>query len=495
MPRTVAWTSAFLIFLTFITFFGLQLNSQHGWSDDGSGYLLHAKSLAEGRPYHAVNVAATPNYKIAFVDYPPALPLLLAPMMRLRGVDFNSCKILMFVIFSLCLALLPFVFRGYLKPWQILALVVVFGANPQVFTQVEHINSDLLFLLFLILFLIATRAGLLAPGGRRRWLLLSASVCVFVLVLMTRSTALALVPGVVLYLLVTGDRRRSSWLFTAALVACTAASLILIGGSYSGSLTFYLSYPSVRRNLIQYPLALGELFGGGAALSVALWLLALAGAVIAWRRGPSLWDALAPPFAALLIIWPFSDPLRFGLPLIPLVLAWCLIAVGRFFSVIGGRGSVLTASALSLALATSYVAAYRHRPETGGIFAPKSRELWNYVRTSVNPDAVIVFSKARTLTLLTGRRGIDYAAWVPPGGFWDEICAVHPTHIIAAPRIFENDRQLLIPAVQAHSGDWSAVFSNGDFAVYALHAEACAQAGPAPRVQLPSRFDRNYPLP
>lgn len=471
------------------------MNGQHGWSDDGSSYLLHAQNLAQGRPYSAVDVAATPNYRTAFVGYPPGLPLLLAPVVRMRGVDFIACKAMMLVILSLCLALFPFVFRGYLNLWQILVLVVVFGANPRVSALAEHVNSDVLYLLFLILFLIATAAGLRASGGWRQWVPLSGSICAYVLALMTRSSALAIVPGLVLYLLAARERRRCAWILAVALVACSAASLFLSGGNYAGSLMFYLSYNSVRRNLIQYPLALGELFGGDAALAAALGLLAAAGAAIAWRRGPFLWGTLALPLAALLVLWPFSDPLRYGLPLIPLVLAWCLIAIERSFSVFGGRSGLLAASALSLVLTASYVSTYSRSSETGGIFAPKSRELWNYVKTNLSQNAVVVFYKARTLTLLTGRKGIDYAAWVPPGVLWHEICAVRPTHIVAAPRVFEKDRQLLVPAIQAHSGAWSQVFGNGDFTVYALHADACVHTGLLPQVQLPSRFDRNYPLP
>lgn len=61
-------------------------------SDDGSVYLQYARNLVEGRPYGEVKYGQTPATETPLPRYPPVLPLLLAPLVHWRGLDYSACK-------------------------------------------------------------------------------------------------------------------------------------------------------------------------------------------------------------------------------------------------------------------------------------------------------------------------------------------------------------------------------------------------------------------
>lgn len=488
-----------VIFLAFTIISGSQTDSNHGWSDDGSAYLLHARNLIEGRPYRDTGVISTPNYHGAPAAYPPGVPVLLLPLTLLWGLDFFTYKLLMIVILAASLAVLFVVLEERLGYWLSLATVVMFGANHHTRNMAQHINSDFLLLLLLLCVLLVVRTGMRREEEKRGFAVpLVAGAALFTVVLLTRSAALPILPGLLLYLTVTRRPRRFG-LMLAGLMAVSALAGIAIADSYLDEVLFYLSYNSVRRNLIQYPLALADFFGAEPWATVPLVLLAAFGAILAWRRGPSLWDCVAVPYGLLLIAWPFSDPLRFGLPLLPLVLTYLVLGMEGIFALAGGSvsrvGWAATTTIVAAAVVLSAFGQGEHAGRTKGIFHPQANQLWSYVRRNTDENAVIVFMKARTLTLLTGRRGVRYSSLVPLDRFWDEICAVRPTHLISAPGLFPNDWRLLEPAVRARPRAHTVAFRNEDFALYALKDDACVGAGPPPVLRLPSRWDRNYPVP
>src|SRR6185295_15390392 len=100
------------------------------------------------------------------------------------------------------------------------------------------------------------------------------------------------------------------------------------------------------------------------------------------------------------------------------------------------------------------------------------------------------------LTLLTNRRSSNYPPLLPSSQLWPEICAVRPTHVIAAPRLFPSDQLVLQPALDASHAKMRLIFRNSVFLLSEILLEGCADAGPLPRLVLPaSRWDRGYPLP
>jgi|GEM_PF-2347402 len=134
---------------------GYFLRPGHRWGDDFALYLMHARNLAEGRPYAATGYVYNPDYpQLGPPAYPPGTALLLAPVWRLWGLNWTALKALMIICLLTWLALTAWYFR----PWMPLAvrsvLVALLGLNHFFLDQTNAIGSDLPFLVWVYLTLV-----------------------------------------------------------------------------------------------------------------------------------------------------------------------------------------------------------------------------------------------------------------------------------------------------------------------------------------------------
>jgi hypothetical protein len=127
----------------------------HPWGDDFAQYLMHARNLAEGRPYAATGYIYNPHYpQIGPPAYPPGTPVLLAPVWRLWGLNWTALKIVMIICLLIGLAGTAWYFRPWM-PLPVRALLVaLLGLNHFFLDQTNAIGSDLPFLMWLYLALV-----------------------------------------------------------------------------------------------------------------------------------------------------------------------------------------------------------------------------------------------------------------------------------------------------------------------------------------------------
>ena len=127
------------------------------------------------------------------------------------------------------------------------------------------------------------------------------------------------------------------------------------------------------------------------------------------REGIGIWECLAACHMAILSLWPFSDPHRFLLPIAPLIVSYILMGFQSMTSALprpAARTAMLLAlAAVSVSFVRGYFNDYREL-QVGGIFAPESQQVWDYVRNHTPADSMILFRKPRTLSLLTGHSPI-----------------------------------------------------------------------------------------
>src|SRR5262245_21869490 len=99
--RTIAGIWVLPVVLSIGAFYLLTLRQGHGWGDDFSMYIHHAKNLAEGVPYGKTGYIYNPYIHLYTSDqaqigpqtYPPVVPLLLTPIYYLWGLNLNAFKI------------------------------------------------------------------------------------------------------------------------------------------------------------------------------------------------------------------------------------------------------------------------------------------------------------------------------------------------------------------------------------------------------------------
>ena len=66
----------------------------HDWGGDFSLYIAHARNIAEGRNYNAVNFVVVHDSPLQSPPaYPPVFPLLLAPVYATYGLDYSAMKV------------------------------------------------------------------------------------------------------------------------------------------------------------------------------------------------------------------------------------------------------------------------------------------------------------------------------------------------------------------------------------------------------------------
>ena len=82
------------------------LREGHDWGDDFAMYIREARSIALDRPLNATGYVYNPHYSVVIGPpvYPPAYPLLLAPLYARFGLDYRVFKIEIVVFFLLFMA-------------------------------------------------------------------------------------------------------------------------------------------------------------------------------------------------------------------------------------------------------------------------------------------------------------------------------------------------------------------------------------------------------
>ncbi|MDW8038253.1 MAG: hypothetical protein RMI90_09455 [Thermoguttaceae bacterium] len=134
---------------------GYCLREGHPWGDDFAQYLMHARNLAEGRPYAQTGYIYHPEYpQLGPPAYPPGTPLLLAPIWKLWGLNWTALKWSMIGCLLVWLALLNWYFRADLPVAGRLFLIALIGLNPLFLDQTNTIGSDLPFLVWVYLSLL-----------------------------------------------------------------------------------------------------------------------------------------------------------------------------------------------------------------------------------------------------------------------------------------------------------------------------------------------------
>lgn len=383
------------------------LTSSHGWGDDWAQYVMHARNIFSGAPYADTGYAFNPDAPyVGPPEYPPGLPLLLAPAVAFFGIDVVALKSVCFACF---IAALPIAYAALARAYgtaSAFAAVVLFALHPQVWTLRQLIGSEAPYLLFSMAALwhaSRERRGNAAGAGAISGVLVYASVA-------CRSIGLALVPALLLDAWL--RRKRGSWYmaFLASLLLLVAAQkwFLVAPPAYSGELALpdlqlivknVQGYWDVARDLVPMPL--------GVFTHVALALV-IAAALVGARAGPGMalpiWYLLA--YLGVLALVSISPDSRYFIPILPIVLALAASGVAHLArrSAHPRRAIAACAAVLAVYYAGLFVHARELRDDELATCAA-CRDMYAFVRSSTPPGSVIAFAKPRALALFADRPG------------------------------------------------------------------------------------------
>ena len=140
-----AWLPALLIIAAVGAFDLSTIRAGHEWGDDFALYVLHAKNIEQGTDYARTGFIFNPAYPRITWRWPPVFPLLLAPVVRARGVDLRAMQVEVACLFTLTLAAIALAFKSELSAGAVAAVIAIVGFNFHFWDATDQVMADIPF--------------------------------------------------------------------------------------------------------------------------------------------------------------------------------------------------------------------------------------------------------------------------------------------------------------------------------------------------------------
>lgn len=490
MLRQLRWGMLFALapfLLVSASKFGEPPASDQG---DYAHYLLHAKAIAEGRPYSDIGYIYTDLNLVGPANQPPGWPLVLAPFVAAFGVQspvLNALMVVMVAAFALIAG--HFVAR---KDEPVTGVLVAMFLPLAMGTYAtSSVFSDPLFCV--LTWITLSAADTEQPWTQQRAILIGVLVVAGISV---RVAGIAILPALLAYLTIRHGRhnlRRSLPLVT---ILAVAAGLAILAGDHipflnrlhlgdqfsSGAIRgFVRMYRDAFLSQTLYPLPGDRL---NDAYHLAIVPLVVIGAVRTFRKTK---DSVLWYFGAFYFAMLFMAPVRDGRYLWPLtpVLVWWLVA-GIKVVILGvlpagakWRAAVGQAVIVALLCAGASVNQAMQPRRQGLTDDPDTAEVFGLLRR-LNDDSPVraMFTNPRVLTLETGVPAMGL-----PFGTTDrvlrEIRSKRLTHVILQTRDTARvSESAMLRLVRERGALFPEIFRNDTYTVREVAKERGTEAVP-----------------
>jgi hypothetical protein len=423
------------------------LREGHNWDGDYALYIMHAENIAAGRPYGTTQYIFNPQNWIHPAAYPPGLPLLLAPVYRLAGLDLQRMKLVGVLSFALFLLVFARTARRRLPPPLAVALIATIGFHPWIWDFKDTIFSELPFMLFCYATL-----GLVDQMAEQplkwNWAAISASAVGLAFACLTRSIGVALFPAILLV----------HWWTTRKLV--NSGTLIVLGGLLLIGLA-RLGFPydagtyvnqfaagggtPLLGALQNYAGAVRDLIGArnvhGSGLRMALTsgflIVMLVGFVVRVRARLAVFEVFFLLYWVVLLTYPFQvEVSRYSLPVWPLMLLYAFAGAYELGTRAGAAARIAAPALLVAGLWMLQVVQYRRAdfgPIPFSVTADHSREVFAVMKARLSPDAVVLTRKPTIIALFTGRRAAVWPAPFREAEVWAYARQIGASYVLQGP--------------------------------------------------------------
>lgn len=407
-------------------FLCLTVRRGHNWDGDFALYIMNARNIVEHLPYSHTGFIANPLNPINPAAYPPGLPLLLAPVYWLSGVNLDQMKLVGIASFVLTLVLFARIARLYLSRSVALAATAAVGLHPYIWEFKDTIYSELPFMFFCYASLYYVHGLNQAKQTATPMAVLGAATAL-AMAYLTRSVGGILFPVALLSSLVASRRLINP--VTVAIVIGAAIS-VLVQVLLPSDLKTYFNYfgnydfHTFIHQAFYYTGAVAALLGGKVVfgsllLTYGLILmsagLALLGFVTRIRERISVFDIFFVIYALFLLVYPIQeDPARYSLPIWPIVILYIFIGAESAARVLGHADrQFVVPVALCAVLAALYGLRYSKEdfgPIPFSVTDSVSNELFASIRDKLPADAILVARKPTIIALFGGRRAATWPA-------------------------------------------------------------------------------------
>jgi hypothetical protein len=473
----IAGRSLWIVLLLLALLFHASTASRHhSWGDDFAQYILHARNLAEGKPYaetgYLLNPVDPAQLDVGPRIYPPLMPLLLSLVYGWSGLSFLAMKHMqagLLVVAAWC-SLWYGVRARRLDSSRATLFLGVLAFHPFLWEAKEYISADLLFLALVFASLLALERILETPHPRL-WMAALAGAS-FYLASAARTVGVVLIPAALLLALFAQRPRRNSLLLAAGVGLTLLAAQNLWWNSDATYLRFLAQQASPRvalQNAVAYGKEFSAVWRNSVSTPAAQLLFLLSLPVAAWgafhllRKRIAAVDVFTLCYAAVLLVWPSFQGIRFLLPLLPVYLLYLFAGASR----LSRLGPPILAGGLLLASAAHYLT--RGYPSAeDGIDQPEFAELVEVIQKTTQPEDRFLFRKPRALALMANRPAAIYNSTRNDEQSWELIRQLGIGYVVAAslPGDFASDEAILLPFLEAHPEAFAKVYANRRFALY-----------------------------
>ena len=140
---TFAAGAVWLLVVGYLLVGYLTLSPGHVWGDDWAQYVNHARNLATGRAYSDTGYIFNPDAPhVGPPSYSPGLPLLLAPIVRVWGLDVIPLKSVSLACMAAAILMTFVLFRNPLGAGAAAGASFLFGLHELSWSLRDYIASE-----------------------------------------------------------------------------------------------------------------------------------------------------------------------------------------------------------------------------------------------------------------------------------------------------------------------------------------------------------------
>jgi 4-amino-4-deoxy-L-arabinose transferase-like glycosyltransferase len=459
------------------------LKDGHNWGDDFAQYIINARNIIESKPF------ASGVMLDNAVIYPPGLPLLLAPVLKVFGLNFKILKFLNIFCWYLAIIFIYALFVRLEGRRFALMAAVFLAFSSFFFVYKQNVLSDIPFFLFVCSSLYAFERW---KNNSSKWperLYFIGFLSSISFALWLRSAGVTLFAAALFYFIfINRDKKALAALFTVFLI--NEFLLFFWMGWHPGFLTAVASgtpiflhhvlnnFSTVYRSLFFFFCPTQTVFSQRLFNMVdplicltapVLYLMMLWSFIRGFQKKKiSYLECFSFFYISLLIFWSgfTMSPdgfTRFVLPLLPYVFISgrrFLAFLKRFKLDCHGCASVVFLVLLLINL-TNVIINLDFNDDVFNL--PENRELVNWVKQNMRPNEHFMFWKPRALALLTERTGAP--PWIFPQQrqyFTQRVKDLNITYIFS---LKFNDFQHLTAQLEMNH-QFRLVWENGVYKVF-----------------------------
>lgn len=305
----------------------------HPWGGDFSLYLLHTQSITEGKAYTDIPwIYNTDNNNHSPRFYPPVYPLLIAPVYRLYGLNFELLKTITGLFLAPACLVLYALARRSLSPWDSIAVMALAGFSPTVFNAKDQVLPELPYILFSLTALWLGQQ-IAADRWSRNTRLLAAVALGLLVYLAYGSRSIGLVLPIAFVVSDVARLRKVTLPIVIMLGTFVTLAIIARLMTHYSDASYYSVFLNLTprilvANVIEYLRAFSYNWFNG-HLRIVQWAITALALLVAaygyflklWRDRSSLEFYLAG-YMALLLIWPGTSPVRYLIPVLPICMLY-----------------------------------------------------------------------------------------------------------------------------------------------------------------------------